>query len=561
MNIKEEVVSLIDKEVKLDKSEIRSLVEVPPNPDFGDYAFPCFKLGGHPVDEAARLISNIKKSKVIDRIDQKGQYVNFFVDKQMLAEIVIKQVFKEKKNYGVGKKKKDKIMVEYYQANTHKAFHVGHIRGTSLGESLSRILKHNGYEVIQANYQGDTGAHVAKWLWAYLKYHKGQKPPKTDQEKWIASIYVEAVKKINEKNQNEVDEINLKLENNTDPDLTKLWKESRQWSLDSLDLVYEDLRAHFDRFFFEREMEPRAREIVKELLKKGLAEVSDGATIINLEKYDLGVWVLLRKDGTCLYSAKDIALAEKKFKEFKIDRSIYVMGAAQSMHFKQLFKTLELMNFSQAEKCYHLSYAEVRLPSGKMSSRTGENILYSDLKEEMTKKLRKEVEKRHSKWSKKKKEESVGNIFSSAIKFDMLMQDPNKNIVFDIDKALDFEGETGPYVQYAHARACSILRKAKQRLDSRVNYETFNLEEEIKLIKKLGNFEMIVEKAGESFRPHLIARYLIDLSQSFNEFYHKCPVISDMRHVMRARLLLVECVRSVIENGLNLLGISAPEEM
>ncbi len=556
-DFKKEVIDILKKHTK---SEIN--LEIPPDSKMGDYAFPCFTLAKEfkkaPNKIAEELAKKIELSKNIIKVEIKGPYLNFFVNKTKLAEEIVKKI--KKGNYGKQPKKKEKVMIEYSQANTHKAFHVGHLRGTSLGESLSRILKYCGYNVTQANYQGDTGAHVAKWLWCYLKYHKNEQLPKENQEKWIASIYVEAVKKTNEKTQEEMDKVNYKLENKNDKDLVNLWKKSRKWSLDSLNLVYKDLNAHFDRLFFEREMEKRARDISQELVKKKIAKISDDATIINLEKYKLGIWVLLRKDGTCLYSAKDIALAEKKFNEFKIDKSVYVVGAAQSLHLKQLFKTLELMKFKNAKKCYHLSFNEVRLPTGKMSSRTGENILYSDLKQEILNKLQKEVEKRHKDWNKKQKQESVNAMFSAAIKFDMLSQDPNKNIVFDIDKALDFEGETGPYLQYTHARICSILRRYNKKPTIKIDYNLFK-EKELAIVKLLEKFPNIIINSAENYKPSSLCRYLLELSQQFNEFYHACPILKANKDIMQARILLIECVKEVLSNGLNLLAITAPERM
>ncbi len=541
------------------------VLEIPPDKEMGDYAFPCFELAKKEKRNPNAISQDIaKKFKLSDDIREVkviGPYLNFFVNKKKLAEAVLKKILEEKDAYGAGQRKKEKIMVEYSQANTHKAFHVGHLRGTSLGEGLSRILKFEGYDVIQANYQGDTGAHVAKWLWCYLKFHKGEKPPKENAEEWVASIYVEAVKKTDEETQKEIDEINYNLENNSDKELTKLWKESRKWSLDSLEKVYKDIGAHFDVFFFEREVEERGKEIAKELVKKGIAEISMGATAVNLEKCGLGVWVLLRKDGTCLYSAKDIALAEKKFKEFKIDKSIYVVGAAQSLHLRQLFKTLELMGFKQADKCFYLSFAEVRLPTGKMSSRTGENILYSHLKEEMLAKIKDEVEKRHSEWNQAEKEKAIKNIFSAAIKFEMLEQDPNKNIVFDIERAMDFEGETGPYIQYAHARICSILKKEEKKTKSKVILSLLENEHETKVIEMLSKYPEILEKCSRDCQTKPLARYLLELSKAFNEFYHQCPVLKAEEGVKHARLALIKCVKQVLKTGLNLLAIDAPEQM
>ena len=247
--------------------------------------------------------------------------------------------------------KGQKVIVEFSQANTHKAFHVGHIRGTSIGESLSRIAEFCGGKVIRANYQGDTGMHVAKWLWGYQKYHSKVKIKK--DEAWIASIYVDAVKRLakDKELQKQVDEINQKLGTKEDKKLNKLWEKTRKISLEALEKVYKELNTHFDVYFFESDVEKRGVEIIDKLLASKVARVSQGAVIINLKRYKLGIWVLLRKDKTILYSGKDLSLAEKKSKKYKLDRSIYVVANEQDLHLRQLFKTLELMKFEDAKKC------------------------------------------------------------------------------------------------------------------------------------------------------------------------------------------------------------------
>ena len=372
----------------LKNSDLEELIEVPKDSKMGDYSFPCFalskKLKKNPAEIAKDFSSRIQLSKEFERVGAIGPYLNFFVNKKILAEKTIERITKEKDKYGSGKFEKGKVMIEFSQANTHKAFHVGHVRGTSLGESLARILEFTGNKVLRANYQGDTGMHVAKWIWCYQKYHS--KEELKNDESWIASIYVDAIKRLekNEKLQKEVDEINKKLEDKTDKELTKLWEKTRKLSLDSFEKIYHELNTKFDEYFFENEVEKAGKKISQELVKQNIANVSDGATIVDLEKDKLGVWVLLRSDGTVLYSAKDLALAEKKFSDFKIDKSIYVVGRAQQMHFYQLFKTLEKMKFKQSKNCKYVPVSEVRFPWGKMSSRSGDNVLYSDFKKELT---------------------------------------------------------------------------------------------------------------------------------------------------------------------------------
>ena len=557
--MREEVVKMLVKESKLKKEEIENILEIPPNQEFGDYAFPCFilskKLKKNPAEVSNELAKKIKPQKEIDKIEAKGPYLNFFINKKILAESTIKKILIKKLT---NEKLKLKGMIEFSQANTHKAFHVGHIRGTSLGESLSRIAEFFGEKVIRVNYQGDTGMHVAKWLWNYTKNHLKEKL-KSD-ESWIAGIYVDAVKRLEEdktgKFQEEVNEINRRLEGGKDKKLNALWKKTRKLSLDSLEGVYKELGTKFDRYYFESEMEKQGKELSLELLKKGIAKKSEGAVIINLEKYNLGVWVLLRKDNTVLYSAKDLALAEKKFKDYKLDWSLYVHGSEQNLHFNQIIKTLELMKFKNLKKIHHVNFDLVRLPSGKMSSRTGGNIPYSEFVQEVKNHAKKEIKKRFPKISKKEIEARALKISIAAIKYSFLKQDPNKTIVFDKEEALNFEGDTGPYIQYSYARAGSVLKKSKKKPVIKITDLTNS---EIELVKKLGKFENVVKSAYEKFNPALISNYSFELSQKFNEFYHKEKVIGS--EFESSRLAIVESFRIIIKKSLYLLGIDVLEEM
>jgi len=560
--MKDVIAKLLEKQTKMKKEEIESLLEIPPNPDMGDFSFPCFKLASifkkNPVEIAQDLEKKLESPKGIEKIKATGPYLNFFVEKSLLAVDVVKKILKEKEKFGSGKNGKI-AMIEFSQANTHKAFHVGHIRGTSLGESLSRIFEFEGDKVIRANYQGDTGMHVAKWIWNYQKNHSKEKI-KAD-ESWVAGIYVDAVKRLteNEKLEEEVEAINKKLEEKSDKKLNDLWQKTRKICLDALEVIYKELNTHFDKYYFESEVEIRGKEIAQELVKKGIAEVSEGATIINLEKYGLSVWVLLRKDGTVLYSSKDLALIEKKFKENKMDECIYTVADEQNLHLQQLFKTLELMKFKDVDKCQHVSYGLIRLPEGKMSSRTGQNILYSNFKKEVVDYAKKEIKKRFPKLSEKEVDERAQAISIAAIKYSILKQGANKVLIFSKEDALSFEGDTGPYIQYAYARASSILKKSEKTSEIKLSKDAKIEEKEALLIKKLAEFPEIVNDAYRNLAPSIVANYSLDLAHIFNEFYHQTKVIGSNNEAFL--LALVESFRIVCKQSLHLLGIEAIEEM
>ncbi len=416
----------------------------------------------------------------------------------LFVETTIKTILQEKENYGKKHLNKEIIMIEYSQANTHKAFHIGHVRGTSMGESLARIFTFVGKQVQRVNYQGDTGMHVAKWLWCYLTYHKDE-PLKKD-EAWIASIYVEAGKKLENNPEGEiaVAQINKELDEGKNKQLIELWKKTRTLSLEAFETIYQELNTRFDHYFFESQVEQPAKKICKELLKRDIAKLSDEAIIMNLEAYNLGIWVLIRKDGTALYPAKDLALAQQKFQTFKLDKSIHIVGKAQELHFYQLFKTLELMGFPEAKKCQYIPVNEIRFPWGKMSSRTGENVLYSQFKQELQNLAEQSIKERTPDLPTTELKKRAQIIAIASLKYAMLKQDQNKGIIFIKEEAMRFEGETGPYLLYSYARANSILAKKTGK-----KYQTPKTihEKEKKLIVDLARFPTIISQAAAETEP------------------------------------------------------------
>ncbi len=559
--MKEKIATMLKGHIHLSEESIIKLLEIPPTPELGDFALPCFALikiyKKDPTSIAKDLATKIKSS-LVEKVEAKGPYINFFLNRKILAKQILTKILGEKENYGQGKKSNETIMIEFSQANTHKAFHVGHVRGTLLGESLARITEWAGRKVIRVNYQGDIGMHVAKWLWYYTTFRNHERL--RENEAWIASLYVDALKKLAEhpEYQKDSDEINRKLDQRSDKKLLALWKKTRQLSLNAFKPIYKELDTWFDHCFFESRLEEPAKQITQKLLEKGIAQISEGATIVDLEKYNLGVWVLLRRDGSVLYSAKDLALAEKKFNEFKINKSIYVIGSEQQLHIAQLFKTLELTGISQVKKCHYVPISLVRLPHGKMSSRTGDNILYSQFKAELVHHALAEIKSRHDLNQKDAKKRAL-TIALAALKYSFLKQDTNKTIVFDKIEALRFDGNTGPYMLYTYARARSILRKARYKQKKKIALKT-NLEEREKsLILKLASFPEVTQQAYASYAPALIANYAYELAQLFNEFYHATKVIGSENEFVR--LALVDATAQIIKNSLFLLTIPVLERM
>jgi len=557
---KNEIISTLAKETGLKSEEIA--LEKPPQ-GMGDLAFPCFMLSKKfrkaPDAIANDLAGKIKPHELIAKVEQKGGYLNFFANWDRIGQEAVETVLDERENFGHGTSKGN-VMVEYCHFNTHKAVHIGHIRTACLGESLSRILAFSGYKVIRANYQGDIGPHIARCIWGFLKLHNG-KAPKEDMGKWLGKVYAEASRKAAESDEikKQIDEIDKKIYEG-DKKLTAIWRETRNWSLEYFNRIYKDFGIKFNRLYFESESGNPGTEIVKKFLRKGVFRESEGAVIADLEKYGLGVCVLLTKKKTPLYHAKDIGLAYIKAKEYKIDKSVHVVASEQKMYFQQLFKIFKLIKSPMAGKSYHLCYELVNLPTGKMASREGIVILYEDVLNELEKHAQDETEKRNKKMDAKWIEKISKTIALASLKYDMLKTSPNKTIIFDWKNALDFEGNAAPYLLYTYARALSILGHAEKKAK---DFDMSLLKEphERDLIRMISEFPESVARAAEDMRPHYIANFCYEIATKFNEFYQFVPVLKAEEKMRYARLALVEAVSLVLRNALKLLGIEALERM
>jgi arginyl-tRNA synthetase len=536
-------------------------LEAPPRKEFGDFSFPVFNLAKelkkNPVEVAKDISGKIKAGGIIKDVQAKGPYVNFFLDSDKISSIILETVLGKdfgKSDFG----KQKKILVEFAHPNTHKGFHIGHLRNISTGESICRILDYAGFKVFRCNYQGDIGPHVAKTLWGFINIYK-QKPPKDVKRlgEWLGKVYAEVSQKMqdNAEIEKEVEEINKKLYAG-DKKLVGIWKETRQWSLDDYEEVYKELGAHFDKYYFEAEVEKAGKEMVQKFLDRGVFQQSEGAIVCDLGKYNLGIFVLITKNGTPLYHAKDIALAERQMADFKPDLIIHVVGSEQKLYFEQLFKTLEIIKSPAAGKKLHAIYELVALKEGKMSSRQGSVILYTDLRKQIFEKVMEEVLKRNPELKQNKLVDIANIITTAALKYSMLNVSTDKVIHFDWQEALKLEGNTGPYIQYTITRANSVLKKGgkfKQTFSSELT------EEEKDLIRLLQNFEEVVVHSAKDYKPHYIANYAFDLATSFNKYYEKVPILKSKEK--NFRLTLVKAVKEVLEKSLWLLGIEVPEKM
>jgi arginyl-tRNA synthetase len=521
-------------------------------------------------EEIAALVeSELAPDVLFPRIEAVSGYLNLYFDSRIFSSRVVNSVLAAAE-FGRGENKGETWMVEFSNLNTHKAFHVGHLRSTILGDGVTRILDYAGYDAVPVNYYGDMGLHVIKWLWNYMKHHQGEMPPE-DATHWMGEIYGEVEERLEQDPdlEGEIREVYRRWDKQ-EPEVVELWKKTRQWSLNGFEELYKVLDVHFERYYSNSEVEFQGKEIVNELIEKGIAEDlrPDDAVIVRLDdllgldKEKYRVLVVLRSDGTALYSTEDLALAKLKFEEYQLDKSIYVVDVRQSLHFQQVWKTLEIAGYDWAKKCQHLSYELVNLPGNVvMASREGTVVRLEDLIREAQTRAFKIVQKKNPDLTDDQKQEIARAVGLGAIKFSMLDRENTRIVTFDWDTALDFDGQAAPYIQYAHVRANSILKKADQILQQ-VPQPDHNLElAEINLIENLSQFPEVVQRSAEELKPLHLTNYLFETAKSFNGFYREAPVLSADEGAKNFRLGLVEASRRVLRTGLNLLGIEAPEVM
>jgi arginyl-tRNA synthetase len=501
-------------------------------------------------------------------IEAVNGYLNLYFSTSAYARRVVDTILQQGQTFGKAEAREKTVMVEYSQPNTHKAFHVGHLRNVILGGSVCRILEFAGYEVIRTNYLGDIGLHVVKWMWNYLKNHAGEEPGE-NKTHWMNEIYAEADKLFQDpENEAEVRALYARW-NARDPEVVDLWKKTRDWSLEGFEEIYELLGEDFDRIYFESEVEDPGVTLVEEMVEKGLAEDErpEGPVFIDLDaaigtEEEYRVLVLLRSDGSSLYATKDLPLAIKKFEDYNLDQSIYVIDVRQSLYLKQIFKTLEILGYDWADRLHHLPYELVNLPGNvTMSSREGTVVLFEDLVAEATQRAREIVEEKNPELSDDIKDSIAKAVALGALKYTMLSRDNTKVVTFNWDAALDFNGQAAPYIQYAHVRAGSILRKAAQDLPEEVDFPEDLEKAEVNLIELITRLPADILRAAEEYRPLIIANLAYDLAKAFNDFYNTCHVLNAEPDVRAYRLRLVAAAQQAIAISLQLLGIQAPSMM
>ena len=544
--------------------EITALIEVPPNKEMGDYAFPCFKLAKifrkAPNAIAEDLAGKIQPTDDINKIINLGGYVNFFVNKESLAKKVINQVLSEKENYGKSDFGKGKtVVVEYSSPNIAKPFHIGHVRTTVIGNALSKIYQSQGYHVEKLNHLGDYGTQFGKLIVAYKLWGDKQAVEK-DPIKELLKLYIRFHDEAETKPEmeDEAREWFTKLENG-DEEAKDLWQWFRDESLKEFSRVYKLLDIEFDSYVGESFYSDKMPAVIEELKEKNLLEESDGAMIVNLEDSKLPPALIQKRDGSTLYLTRDLASAFYRKKVYDFDKSIYVVGAQQELHFKQCFEIIKRMGYDWYKDMIHVQFGMVALEEGTMSTRKGRVVFLEDVLNQAIDRTRQIIEEKNP--DAENIDEVAKAVGVGAVVFQELSNSRIKDYTFSWDRTLSFEGETGPYVQYTHARCCAVLRKAGQPVSADINYELLSDQDAADVLSVLENFNKSIMTAMNKNEPHIVTRFVLDLAQAFNKFYHNSPILVEDADLRAARLALVEATRQTIENALKILGMKAPQKM
>lgn len=567
IDFKKEIAKKIADITDIEEQELVNYIEIPPNSELGDFAFPCFRLA-KTLRKAPQVIANELKEKIdfgenIENIEVAGGYLNFFINKTALVKDVLTEISTKKEMYGssnIGKGKN--IPIDYSSPNIAKPFHIGHLRSTVIGGAIYKIYEFLGYNSIGINYVGDWGLQFGKVMAGYSLW----KDEYDFSEKPIDSILKIYIRYNNESKENE-ELMDLarkwfaKLENG-DEEATEFWKWMRQLSLKEYNKIYDLINCKFDSYNGEAFYNDKMDRVVKMLEEKNLLVESQGAKVVDLSEYNMPPCIIITSAGTTIYATRDLASLLYRIENYDFDKALYVVGNEQQLHFKQVFKVLELMGYEKyAKNCVHIPFGLVVDKNGeKIGSRKGNGTSLEEIFSEAISKVQKIIDEKNP--DLEDKEDVARMVGTGAIIFNDLANNRIKDEIFDWDMLLNFNGETGPYIQYIYVRTQSILRKAGYEPDiSEVNFELLKEPQAVEIIKLLSRFNKVILSAAEKFEPSIIARYLIDLSQSFSAFYNDCHIICDDKQLQNARLKLTSSVATVIKTGLKLLGIECPNKM
>lgn len=571
VNYKERIAEIISSKIDaLSLEDAIELLEIPQDSKMGDYAFPCFRLAKvmrkAPQMIAADITESIKGESLFSDVQQVNAYVNMFLSKEGYIKSTLEEAI-DGENFGKSSMGEGKtVIVEYSSPNIAKPFHIGHIRSTVIGNSIYLIYDALGYKVRRLNHVGDYGTQFGKMIVAYRHWGNEQDvkdAPITTLLNYYTKFHVEAEK--HPELDDEARKAFVDLEKGEEEEL-KLWKWFSEESMKEFNRVYKMLNIEFDEVDGESFYSDKMQRFIEELKEKGLLEVSRGAQIVDLEKYGMPPALITKSDGSTLYCTRDIATAVYRKETYDFYKNIYVVATQQNLYFQQWMKVVELLGYDWVKDCIHVPFGMVSLEEGTMSTRSGRVVFLEDV-------LNKAVEKTGEIISEKNPDadadfidEVAKQVGIGAVIFQELSNNKIKDYVFKWDKVLNFDGETGPYVQYTHARGASVLRKAGNAIVSKaekldIDFKYLNSDSAYELVKLIYAFPGIIVEAGEKFEPSIITRHVVDMAQGFNRFYHDEHILTDNEDEKTAKIALTIAAKNAIKRGLALLGMQAPERM
>lgn len=568
-NVKKEIAQLLSAQVpSLAAEDIEKMLEIPSDTAMGDYAFPCFRLAKElrkaPQMIAVDIAAAIGQEALFEKVENVNAYVNMFINKEEFSRLTLSGIYEQGSSFGGSDLGQGKpLIVEFSSPNIAKPFHIGHIRSTVIGNSLYKIFDALGYNVIRINHLGDYGTQFGKMIVAYRKWGK-KEDVENEPIKTLLSYYVrfheEAAK--DPALEDEARETFTRLEHG-EKEETELWQWFRDESLKEFTRVYDMLGITFDSYAGESFFSDKMPAVLQELKDKNLLKESQGAQIVDLEEYGLTPALVTKSDGSSLYITRDLAAAIYRKKTYDFVKCIYVVASQQNLHFQQWFKILDLMGYEWYKDCVHVPFGLVSLPEGTMSTRNGRVVFLEDVLNKAVEQTRKIIEEKGV--NTENMDETAKTVGIGAVMFQELSNNRIKDYTFNWDTVLNFDGETGPYVQYTHARAASVLRNAGvdaaalNPADMDLSY--ISGEAGYSLVKLLYRFPEVVKEAGDKYEPSVVTRHVVDIAQAYNKFYHDERILVENEEEKKAKLMLTYAAKTAICNGLSLLGIKAPEKM
>ncbi|MEG2310783.1 MAG: arginine--tRNA ligase [Clostridia bacterium] len=564
--IAKNIINAIDTNITID--EIIDKIEVPKDSKNGDFAYPCFNLAKLLKDSPVNIANNIKDKIILNdntlKLEVVDGYLNFYLNSNQISCDVLKKIILDsdklgESNIGNGKN----IVIDYSSPNIAKPFHLGHFRNTVLGSAIYNLYKALGYNVIGINYLGDWGRQFGLLIEAYNRF-KDEYDIENDPLKALSDMYVK-ISKLAKEDESVMDKAreNFKALEDGNEKYLKLWQYFREISLKEYNRIYEILGCKFDSYNGEAFYNDKMGEVIQTLDAKGVLKESEGAKIVEFED-NTPPCIILKSNGSTIYATRDLASILYRVRNYDFTKAIYITGYDQNLHFKQVFQVAKyLIDEKYRDGLVHVAYGMVRLKTGKMSTREGSVIYINDLLDEAITKAYNIIENKNSELE--NKDETAKQVGIGALVFNYLKNNKIKDIIFDLDESLKFDGETGPYIQYTYVRSQSILNKAKFNIQSidinKVKLELLKDDLELNVIKLLDSYYDIILRAANSYEPAILARYLIDVATSFSKFYNNCQVITDDIELQNARCVLVLAVSFIIKKGLLILGIKCPDKM